>query len=65
MPADRDPTSLDGWTYFSIYRNKAIYIGSETTSHAYAAGDREKVWVYDVSFEKLQDQLDEIHAAGG
>ena len=61
MAADRNPTSLEGWSYCSSYRGQVIYLGSETTRYRYAAGDSEKVWVFDHSFEKLQAQLDEIH----
>ena len=60
MP-DRKPTSLDGYTFFTIYRNQAIYSGSDTTPYAFAAGDSEKVWVFGHSYEKLEEQLDEIH----
>ena len=62
---DLNPTNSEGYTYFSCYRGQTIYVGSETTPYEYAAGDNEKVWVYDHSFEKLQAQLDKIHAAGG
>jgi hypothetical protein len=63
MPTERDPVGLDGWTYISIYRNQAIYIGDGETTFGYAARDSNGELLFDYSFEKLQAKLDEIHAA--
>ena len=65
MPPDDNPTSLDGYNHLSIYRNYAIYSRLDGERYPFAAGNNERVWVFDYSFEALQSQLDEINAAGG
>ena len=64
MPPNDNPTSLNGWTYFSSYLNYTLYHRSDDAPHEYAAGNNEKVWVYDHSFNEIRSQLDEITGAG-
>ena len=60
MSSDRDPTSLNGYNFFTTYRNHAVYHGSAEVAYEYAAGNREKVWVYAETFGSIRAQLDEI-----
>ena len=59
-----EPISTEGYTYFSIYRNHAIYINSKAEKYTYAAGHDGRITVFDVSFKKIQKQLDEITGNG-
>jgi hypothetical protein len=59
-----EPISTEGYTYFSIYRAHAIYVNPEAEVYTYAAGRDDRITVFDVSFEKIQAQLDEITRNG-
>ena len=55
------PISTEGYTYFTIYRAHAVYYNSAAEKYRYAAGVADgKIGVFDVSFEKIREQLDEI-----
>lgn len=55
----------EGYSYFSIYRNTAIYENIKPeTEYQYAAGSGDTLTVFDHSFKGIRDQLDEIHSAG-
>ena len=56
--------STDGYTYFSIYRNHAIYTNRNAEKYTYGAGRDGQITIFDVSFAKIQEQLDKITGAG-
>ena len=58
--SDSSATSLKGYSFFTTYRNHAVYKGSAEMDYEYAAGNLEKVWVYAESFGAIRSELDEI-----
>jgi hypothetical protein len=57
------PIPTEGYTYFTIYRAHAIYHNPAAEKYTYAAGANGEISVFDVSFEKIRAQLDEITGA--
>ncbi len=59
------PILTEGYTYFTIYRAHAVYHNPAAEKYHYAAGKADgKISVFDVSFEKIREQLDEITGSG-
>jgi hypothetical protein len=57
------PISTEGYAYFTIYRAHAIYHNPDAAKYTYAAGANGEISVFDVSFDKIRAQLDEITGA--
>jgi len=53
----------EGYTYFTIYRNHAVYCNLDAEKYQYAAGKGEAITVFAESFGSLRAQLDEIVGA--
>lgn len=59
------PIDTTGYTYFTIYRAHAVYHNPKAEKYTYAAGHGSgPITVFDVSFDEIRAQLDEITAAG-
>jgi hypothetical protein len=63
MTLSSKPISTEGYTYFTIYRAHAIYHNPDAVKYTYAAGANGEISVFDVSFDKIRAQLDEITGA--
>ena len=59
-----EPISTEGYAYFTIYRKHAVYCNPDAAKYKFAAGSNGKISVFDVSFDKIRVQLDEITGAG-
>jgi hypothetical protein len=59
-----EPISTEGYTYFSIYRNHAIYTNPKAERYTYAAGHDGRITIFDVGFSEIRAQIDEITGNG-
>ena len=60
-----EPTPTDGYVYFTIYRAHAGYRNPNAEKYQYAAGKADgPITIFDVGFNEIRDQLDEITGAG-
>ena len=55
-----DVLTIEGYTYVTIYRNHSVYTKRVDGNYTYAAGDKERVWIFADSFGGIRAQLDEI-----